>query len=124
MGTMTRDEEAGDDGEEAHGGEFEEVEYSYSFFHFVFALACMYCAMLMTSWGSPLPPKAKTASTSAGLPTGSRSSLSGSWAACTRGLSSLQSSSRTETFTECVCVCVCFHNYLLFLSTKLCLLLK
>jgi len=57
--TMTRDEEAGDDGEEAHGGEFEEVEYSYSFFHFVFALACMYCAMLMTSWGSPSATEGK-----------------------------------------------------------------
>ena len=27
------------------------VSYSYSFFHFIFALASMYLAMLMTGWG-------------------------------------------------------------------------
>lgn len=28
------------------------VTYSYSFFHFIFALASMYLAMLMTGWGT------------------------------------------------------------------------
>ena len=28
------------------------VSYNYSFFHFIFALASMYTAMLMTGWGS------------------------------------------------------------------------
>ncbi|CAD7700183.1 unnamed protein product, partial [Ostreobium quekettii] len=32
--------------------EFEPVAYSYSLFHAVFALASMYMAMLMTSWGT------------------------------------------------------------------------
>jgi len=57
--TMTRSDE--DDDEEAGsvGGEFEEVDYSYSFFHFVFSLACMYVAMLMTGWGSPAATEGK-----------------------------------------------------------------
>jgi len=33
-------------------GDFEPVEYSYSFFHIVFALASMYSAMILTSWAS------------------------------------------------------------------------
>ena len=33
--------------------EFDPVDYSYAFFHFVFAVASMYITMLMTNWGSP-----------------------------------------------------------------------
>lgn len=58
--SMTRrdseDEETGSTGDHA---EFEEVDYSYSFFHLVFALACMYVAMLMTGWGSPAAHQGK-----------------------------------------------------------------
>jgi hypothetical protein len=32
--------------------DFTPVTYNYSFFHFIFALASMYIAMLMTGWGS------------------------------------------------------------------------
>ena len=37
--------------------EFEEVTYNYSFFHFIFALASMYIAMLMTGWGTAAEEK-------------------------------------------------------------------
>lgn len=45
-----------DDGDEEAGssiGEYEEVDYSYAWFHTMFALACMYTCMLLTGWGSP-----------------------------------------------------------------------
>ncbi|CAD7699571.1 unnamed protein product [Ostreobium quekettii] len=41
-----------DDKEGRAMDEFTPVTYSYSFFHAVFALASMYMAMLMTSWGT------------------------------------------------------------------------
>merc|ERR1712157_357747 len=53
---QVHDEETGSTGDHA---EFEEVDYSYSFFHLVFALACMYVAMLMTGWGSPAAHQGK-----------------------------------------------------------------
>eukprot|EP00891_Asterochloris_glomerata_P004139 jgi/Astpho2/4139/Aster-01281 len=49
QGTAERDEKAMD--------EFEEVTYNYSFFHFIFALASMYIAMLMTGWGTAAEEK-------------------------------------------------------------------
>jgi len=51
------DEEAGSSGDNHE--EFEPIPYSYSFFHFVFALASMYTSMVMTSWGSPSPQEGK-----------------------------------------------------------------
>eukprot|EP00158_Paraphelidium_tribonemae_P003862 Partr_v1_DN26419_c0_g1_i1_m24149 putative serine incorporator len=41
----------GGDGEE-YDDESDAVNYSYSFFHFTFAVACMYVAMLLTNWDS------------------------------------------------------------------------
>ena len=38
------------DDEEAMDDEKEGVTYNYSFFHFVFMLACLYMAMLLTNW--------------------------------------------------------------------------
>jgi hypothetical protein len=43
--------------EERAIAEFQPVTYNYSFFHLIFALASMYIAMLMTSWGTAAQEK-------------------------------------------------------------------
>jgi len=40
----------GDDDDDDHDDEREAVSYNYSFFHFVFMLACLYMTMVLTSW--------------------------------------------------------------------------
>lgn len=47
LGSDDHDSSGGGGGE--RGGA---VAYNYSFFHLVFALAAMYCGMLLTGWGS------------------------------------------------------------------------
>jgi len=48
---------ADEHGENVHGGqpvnynEVDHVEYSYSFFHFVFAIGSLYIMMMLTMWG-------------------------------------------------------------------------
>ncbi len=53
------DEEEGGNSSGENHSEFEPISYSYSFFHFVFAVASMYTCMVMTSWGSPSPHEGK-----------------------------------------------------------------
>ena len=55
---MSKDEESGAAPEDNHD-EFDPVDYNYTFFHLIFALASMYVAMIMTSWASSAPSEQK-----------------------------------------------------------------
>ncbi|KAJ2719671.1 Membrane protein tms1 [Coemansia sp. Benny D115] len=44
--------EGDDDGEESMDDEKYGVQYNYTFFHFIFCMASMYAAMLLTNWNS------------------------------------------------------------------------
>lgn len=43
-------DDSDDDDDDSRDDERQEAVYNYSFFHFIFAIAAMYVAMLLTNW--------------------------------------------------------------------------